>query len=321
MFSNLMEVFTSIEDLGRSSEKPIYLALGMFDGVHLGHRAVLSQVRKIANENNGLSVAFTFPDHPASFLRPESAPKLLMNKDEKAIRLLGNGVDAVVLRTFDQEFANVEGMHFPSFLIARIPSLEGLCVGENFRFGKGRTGDSEYLKKYGIEVGLSVEVVGSELYSELPVSSSRIREALSKGEIEEVNKMLGWKYTISSKVLKGKGMGREIGFPTINLPWSPDSKPAYGVYIGRVGCRDDQKEKFAIANYGLRPTVEEGVTQPLLEVHLLDPIDEGFGMMGETLYMSLEAFLRKEQKFDSVEDLRSQIKLDLISAEGFRNKI
>ena len=114
-----MAVFTSIEDLGRSTNQPIYLALGMFDGVHAGHHSVLSRSQEIARGNNGIAVAFTFPEHPASFLRPESAPSLLMNKDEKAKYLTQTGMDGVVLRTFDQEFANVEGLHFPSFLIAR----------------------------------------------------------------------------------------------------------------------------------------------------------------------------------------------------------
>ena len=207
---NLMEVFTSIEDLGRSTDKPIYLALGMFDGVHMGHQSVLARVLEIARKNNGVAIAFTFPEHPGSFLRPESSPKLLMNKDEKAAQLLKTGVDGVVLRTFDYEFANVEGIHFPSFLIARLPSLQGMCVGENFRFGKGRSGDSEDLKEYGREVGLSVEVVQSELYSNSPVSSSRIRESLLAGEIKEVNQMLGRKYIVSNHVLRGKGMGKSL---------------------------------------------------------------------------------------------------------------
>ena len=314
-----MAVFTSIEDLGRSTDQPIFLALGMFDGVHAGHQAVLSKSQKIAHENNGKAVAFTFPKHPASFLRPESAPTLLMNKEEKAKRLIETGMDGVVLRTFDQEFANVEGQHFPSFLIARVPTLEGLCVGENFRFGKGRTWDSHHLKTFGEEVGLTVEVVESKLYSALPVSSSRIREALLSGGIEEVNKMLGWHYTISSSVQRGKGMGREFGFPTINLPWSPEALPAFGVYVGQVTC-DGEESKYAIANYGLRPTVEEGVTKPLLEVHVLDSIEEGFGFEGSNVSMTLEAFLRPEKKFDSVDDLRIQIKKDIIQAEEVSKK-
>lgn len=315
-----MAIFTSIEDLGRSTDQSIYLALGMFDGVHAGHQSVLARSQEIANRNNGIAVAFTFPRHPASFLRPESAPNLLMNKDEKAKYLLENGMDGVVLRTFDQEFANVEGQHFPSFLIARIPTLEGLCVGENFRFGMGRAGDCNGLKMYGEEVGLVVEVVESELHLSSLVSSSRIREALLVGEIEEVNKMLGRKYTVCSAAQRGKGMGREFGFPTINLPWLPEAKPAYGVYVGQLS-RDGEESKFAIANYGLRPTVEEGFTEPILEVHVLDSIEEDYASGGVSLSMTLDAFLRSEKKFDSADDLRTQIKKDILKAEELRGRV
>ena len=316
-----MEVFTSIEDLGRSTDQPVYLALGMFDGVHRGHEAVLHQAQKSARENGGIAVAFTFPEHPASYLRPEEKPSLLMNKDEKAKRLLEIGMEGVVLRTFDREFADVQARHFASFLIARVPSLTGLCVGQNFRFGKGRTGNDTALKEYGEEVGLSVDVIKSELFSSLPVSSSRIREALMAGKVSDVNDMLGWKYTISGEVLKGKGMGKEFGFPTINIPWCPEARPAYGVYLGRVKNGSSEETKYAVANYGLRPTVEEGATQPLLEVHVLDPIDEEFGSAGQQLSMTLEAFLRPEQKFDSVDKLKSQIEYDLLKAEDCRTRL
>jgi riboflavin kinase / FMN adenylyltransferase len=316
-----MEVFTSIEDLGRSTDQPVYLALGMFDGVHRGHEAVLHQAQKSARENGGIAVAFTFPEHPASYLRPEEKPSLLMNKDEKAKRLLEIGMEGVVLRTFDREFADVQARHFASFLIARVPSLTGLCVGQNFRFGKGRTGNDTALKEYGEEVGLSVDVIKSELFSSLPVSSSRIREALMAGKVSDVNDMLGWKYTISGEVLKGKGMGKEFGFPTINIPWCPEARPAYGVYLGRVKNGSSEETKYAVANYGLRPTVEEGATEPLLEVHVLDPIDEEFGSAGQQLSMTLESFLRPEQKFDSVDELKSQIEYDLLKAEDCRTRL
>ncbi|MDC1005970.1 riboflavin biosynthesis protein RibF [Opitutales bacterium] len=316
-----MEVFTSIEELGRSTDRPIYLALGMFDGVHRGHLAVLKKAQEIANEKEGVAVAFTFPQHPASFLRPDQTPRLIMNKEEKAMRLLERGMSGVVLRTFDREFASVEARHFLSFLLARVRSLKGLCVGQNFRFGRGRKGDYLCLQEYGDEVGLSVDVVQSELFSNSPVSSSRIREALKFGQIEEVNEMLGWIYTISGEVLPGKGMGKEFGFPTINIPWIPQARPAYGVYVGMV--HDDSGErnaKYAIANYGLRPTVEEGATQPLLEVHVLDSIVDGFGNVGQKLSMTLQSFLRPEKKFDSLDSLKSQIKEDLLRAEKMRQK-
>ena len=316
-----MEVFTSIEDLGRSTDQPVYLALGMFDGVHRGHEAVLHQAQQSARENGGIAVAFTFPEHPASYLRPEEKPSLLMNKDEKAKRLLEIGMEGVVLRTFDREFADVQARHFASFLIARVPSLTGLCVGQNFRFGKGRTGNDTALKEYGEEVGLSVDVIKSELFSSLPVSSSRIREALMAGKVSDVNDMLGWKYTISGEVLKGKGMGKEFGFPTINIPWCPEARPAYGVYLGRVKNGSSEESKYAVANYGLRPTVEEGATEPLLEVHVLDSIDQKFGSAGQQLSMTLEAFLRPEKKFESVDELKKQIEYDLLKAEDCRTRL
>ena len=316
-----MEVFTSIEDLGRSTDQPVYLALGMFDGVHRGHEAVLHQAQQSARENGGIAVAFTFPEHPASYLRPEEKPSLLMNKDEKAKRLLEIGMEGVVLRTFDREFADVQARHFASFLIARVPSLTGLCVGQNFRFGKGRTGNDTALKEYGEEVGLSVDVIKSELFSSLPVSSSRIREALMAGKVSDVNDMLGWKYTISGEVLKGKGMGKEFGFPTINIPWCPEARPAYGVYLGRVKNGSSEETKYAVANYGLRPTVEEGATEPLLEVHVLDSIDHKFGSAGQQLSMTLEAFLRPEKKFESVDELKKQIEYDLLKAEDCRTRL
>jgi riboflavin kinase / FMN adenylyltransferase len=244
-----------------------------------------------------------------------------MNKDEKAKRLLEIGMEGVVLRTFDREFADVQAQHFPSFLIARVPSLTGLCVGQNFRFGKGRTGNDTALKEYGKEVGLSVDAIESELFSSLPVSSSRIREALMAGKVSDVNEMLGRKYTISGEVLKGKGMGQEFGFPTINIPWCPQARPAYGVYLGRVRNGSNEKTKYAVANYGLRPTVEEGATQPLLEVHVLDPIEEEFGSAGQQLSMTLESFLRPEQKFDSVDELKKQIEYDLLKAEDCRTRL
>jgi riboflavin kinase/FMN adenylyltransferase len=230
-------------------------------------------------------------------------------------------MEGVVLRTFDREFADVQARHFASFLIARVPSLTGLCVGQNFRFGKGRTGNDTALKEYGKEVGLSVDAIESELFSSLPVSSSRIREALMAGKVSDVNEMLGWKYTISGEVLKGKGMGKEFGFPTINIPWCPEARPAYGVYLGRVKNESSEETKYAVANYGLRPTVEEGATQPLLEVHVLDSIDQEFGSAGQQLSMTLEAFLRPEKKFESVDELKKQIEYDLLKAEDCRTRL
>jgi riboflavin kinase/FMN adenylyltransferase len=318
MFFDSLEVFSSIEDLGRSTDRPVFLALGMFDGVHKGHQAVLDCAKKMAG-SNGLAVAFTFPEHPASYLRPESSPRLIMDKEGKVNRLLKEGIDGIVLRNFDREFADVEAIHFPAFLIARIPSLSGLCVGENFRFGRGRNGDQELLKKIGKQVGLQIGIVESQMVEQLPVSSSRIRDALSKGCITSVNNMLGRKYEVSAFPSKGKGLGKKIGFPTINLSWNPEARPAFGVYTGWVNITGIDAKQYAIANYGLRPTVEEDAKTPLFEIHLLDgPACDLDSDSKQKYTMELESFLRPEKKFDSLNDLKNQITIDLKTAGELR---
>ena len=150
-----------------------------------------------------------------------------MDKDEKAKCLIQTGMDGVVLRTFDQEFANVEGLHFPSFLIARIPTLEGLCVGENFRFGQGRVGDIQTLIKSGSALGIDVWSIDRIKQNGLPISSTRIREALRLGRVNLVNSLLGYRYVSEGTVIKGAHLGTKMGFPTMNLKWSPECKPRY----------------------------------------------------------------------------------------------
>ena len=186
-----MGTFSSIEQFGEKFTGPVNLALGMFDGVHLGHQEVLTASQDHARDINGVSVAFTFPLHPASFLRPESAPPLLMNAEQKARMLHSYGVDHVILRDFDDELAHVSSSDFGDFLKQRIPSVEGLSVGHNFRFGKGRAGDASVLQEMGERMGMHVQVVNSKNMGEVAISSSRIREALIAGQIENVNLMLG----------------------------------------------------------------------------------------------------------------------------------
>ncbi len=321
MFSENISVYQTIEELGKSTNRPVFLAMGMFDGVHSGHQEVLSRCKRLARKSSGKAIAFTFPKHPASYLRPGNAPPLLMNEKQKVDCLLEYGMDGVVLRNFDREFADVEAKHFPVFLIARIPSLTGLCVGENFRFGKDRIGDHKLLSQFGKEVGLTVEIVSSKLFTNMTISSSRIREALKNGSIEEVNKLLGAKYTISGLPIRGKGIGKEIGFPTINLEWEPEAKPNYGVYLGFVTDQKLGEKHYAIANYGMRPTVELDASRPLFEIHVLDQIDSLFASEGNTITMTLHKFLREEKRFNSLDELKKQIKLDLIEAEKLRSNI
>ncbi len=305
-----MGTFTTIEELGKSTREPVVLALGMFDGVHLGHQMVLNSAVRRAEEIDGRPIAFTFSEHPASFLRPEKKPPLLMNPENKASQLLKFGMEDVVLRTFDAEISRVEAAVFPKFLKDRIPTLKTLCIGRNFRFGKNRRGDDSYLANQSRLSEIEVIVAESKVFGGSPISSSRIRETLAMGDIETTNEMLGRNYSVRGVVRSGKAIGRTLGFPTLNLPWNPQAKPAFGVYAGVVENLDNGLQRKAVANYGLRPTLEKNVFEPLLEINVLQELDSSDWKAGSKLSMELKCFLRKEKKFNSIEELKKQITLD-----------
>ena len=305
-----MGVFSSIEQFGGRFKEPVNLALGMFDGVHIGHQQVLKASQNHARKINGISVAFTFPLHPATFLRPENAPPLLMNAEQKAKMLHTYGMNHVIFRNFDHELAQVESDDFVVFIKERIPSVAGFSVGENFRFGKDRNGDASFLKHTGEKMGIGVEVVDSKNIGGTTVSSSRIREELTVGDIENVNHMLGRSYQIYGVVSSGKKMGRQIGFPTMNLEWNPEAAPAFGVYVGWVKHLSESVQLPAVANYGMRPTMENDVNSPKLEIHVLNEFDEEKWGYNFEIEMALEYFIRPEKKFESVEELKNQIDKD-----------
>jgi len=303
-------VFASLAEFGKREPKPAWLAIGMFDGVHLGHRAVLNLASEAAAKENDLVAALTFPEHPAKSLRPGKEPPLLMDARTKSEALLGCGVDRVVMKPFDESFSDVSSGEFLPYLKEKIPSLRGICVGENFHFGKDRIGNAEFLRENGALSGLEVCIAKGVLEDELPISSSRIRESLAKGEIELANRMLGFPYRIGGQVVQGNKLGRTIGFPTLNLPWFPEARPAYGVYLVEVSFPQKKESVHGVANYGLRPTVEEEELEPLFEVHLLGEGDYSVHQAGDRISASLLSFIRPEKKFDSLEALKSRIALD-----------
>lgn len=309
-------VFDSIVNFGNKWEKGVCLAVGMFDGVHCGHRKVLDLAIEEAQSCSGTSVALSFPQHPASYLRPGKEPPLLMPSLDKAQNLLDAGMDAVILQPFDQLLSSLEAEQFLPYLREQIPVLQSVSVGENFRFGKNRMGDSAVLKEMGKVYGVKVRVAQSLVLNESPVSSSRIRHALSDGKITEVNQMLGRTYTVKGKVICGKALGRTLGFPTLNLEWNPQARPALGVYAGRVKETNTGEEMPAVANYGLRPTLESQVSVPLLEIHCLEQPDVSIWREGAPLEMQLNTFLRPEMKFATVEELSAQITKDCTTARN-----
>ena len=310
---NASPVFSSLAELGKREPGPVLLAIGMFDGVHRGHRAVLDLAVNEAKARNGLVAALTFPEHPAKSLRPGKEPPLLMDPSTKSEALLACGVDCVVMKPFDESLSEVPPGEFPSYLKEKIPGLVGICVGENFHFGKDRDGNADFLKEIGSERGLGICVAEGVLEGGQPISSSRIREALAGGEIESVNRMLGFSYRVDVLVVSGNRLGREIGFPTLNLPWSPEARPAFGVYLVKASFPDGETV-HGVANYGVRPTVEDDGVEPLFEVHLLGEEDYSARQPGDRLSLDLLSFLRPEKKFESLDALKSQIARDKAEA-------
>jgi len=233
---------------------------------------------------------------------------------ERKVRLLAlAGVDAVILQHFTKELAGIEAEDFLPFLKGYLPKLNTLYVGENWRFGRGRRGDISLLLAEARKHGLVVMSAARINENGAPISSTRIRLCLESGEIAEANTLLGYTYFTDGMVLPGKSLGRKLGFPTLNLAWEPELRPRFGVYIVQVSGPKANGVYAAVANYGLRPTVEQS-TQPRLEVHLLGECPFG---VGDSIKVDWLRFLRPEKKFSGVEQLGTQIAEDRAAAAAY----
>ena len=293
--------------------RPLHLAIGMFDGVHLGHRAVIESAVQSARADDGLSGVLTFWPHPSALLRPANPTRLMQGAEMKSQMLVDLGVDVVITQTFSPELADLAAEDFLPWLKKRLPWLAAIYVGENFRFGRARRGEVAMLVAVGRQHGVGVFSAPRVNLDGEPISSTQIRELLASGGIKAANARLGYHYFSQGVVVAGKRLGRTLGYPTLNVAWAPELRPCYGVYAVRVALPDGAGFLPAVANYGVRPTVEH-VTEPRLEVHLLGdcPFGEGAAVRIEWL-----AFLRPEMKFAGVEALREQIARDRSAASAF----
>jgi riboflavin kinase/FMN adenylyltransferase len=292
---------------------PLHLAIGMFDGVHLGHRAVIEAAVQSARASGALSGVLTFSPHPSVLFRPDNPTKMIQDAQVKGRILEGLGVDLVITQTFDAELASIPADDFLPWLLRALPRLAAIYVGENFRFGQGRRGDVAVLVAAGRKHGVRVFSAPRVSLNGEPISSTRIRTQLAAGEVESANALLGYNYFSEGTVTGGKRLGRTLGFPTLNLPWAPELQPCLGVYAVRVTGAKFPEPLPAVANYGLRPTVEQTVV-PRLEVHVLGACPFG---EGDLVRVEWIRFLRPEKKFAGVEELRKQIEADRETARAF----
>jgi len=292
--------------------RPIHLAIGMFDGVHLGHRAVIEAAVQSALLGGGVSAVLTFDPHPSVLFRPEDPTRLILDLPAKLAKLGALGADAVVVQPFTPAFAALPAEGFVPYLQQHLPQLAGVYVGENFRFGQGRRGDVALLVAEGRQHGIRVFSAPRVSLDGEPISSTRIRARLKDGDVKGAGALLGYGYTAEGTVVHGKHLGRTIGFPTLNLGWSPDLRPRYGVYAVRVSGARSYGWLPAVANYGLRPTVEQAI-EPRLEIHLLVPCPYG---PGDPVVVEWVKFLRPERKFAGLEELKAQIARDVAAARS-----
>jgi len=295
-----------------SLREPVHLAIGMFDGLHLGHQSVVGAAVHASRGSGGIAAALTFWPHPSQLFRPDQAVPQITGPDVKVRLLEEAGVELVIEQPFDERFAAIPAEDFVRHLKEYLPSLAAIYVGENWRFGKGRRGDINLLVTLAAEAGIGLVSCPRLQRDGQPVSSTRIREALVRGDMAEANELLGYSYFAEGKVKDGRRLGRKIGFPTLNLDWEPELKPRFGVYVVRV--RGERGKTYAgVANYGIRPTVEaRGDAAPLLEVHLLTescPLGSG-----DYLKVEWQEFLRPEMAFPGIAELKAQISADVARA-------
>jgi len=290
--------------------RPLHLAIGMFDGVHLGHRAVVESAVQSARRTGGIAAVLTFFPHPSVLFRPENPTRLMSDLPVKKALLGRLGVDAVILQPFTPAFAATPAEAFLPLLREKLPLLAAVYVGENWRFGRGRSGDVGLLVAEGRRQGLAVFSAPRVNLDGEPISSTRIRALIEQGDMGAAAAQLGYVYFTEGAVVPGKRLGRGLGFPTLNVRWSPDLRPRFGVYGVRVIGDRSVEALPAVANYGLRPTVES-TTEPRLEIHVLGPCPYG---EGDRITAEWLRFMRPELKFGGVDELQAQIARDVAAA-------
>lgn len=293
--------------------RPLHLAIGMFDGVHLGHQAVIESAVHSARRCGGLAGVLTFWPHPSRVFNPAEQVRMLMSPEMKFRVLLRLGVDAIIEQPFTAAFARVTAEEFLPHLQQRLPQLAGVYVGENWRFGAGRQGDVRLLLAEAGKHQVPVVSVPRIRCNGEPISSTRIRDYLEGGRLEDANLLLGYTYFAEGVVIPGRRLGHTLGFPTLNVPWAPELQPRHGVYTTRITGKPATMALPGVANYGFRPTVAPA-GGPLLEVHVLGPCPFATGSRVTVEWLK---FLRPEQKFAGVDELRAQIARDREAAEAF----
>jgi len=304
-----LEVFRNFSDY--NSQKPLALSLGMFDGVHLGHKCIMDELKKIGSENNLETAVLTFWPHPRFVFKPDENLQLLNTLEEKSLLMEKYGINNLFLKEFDEEFRNLTGEEFVRQILVEKLNVKYLIIGYDHSFGKNKSGNFEFLQKLSKELDFEVEQMEAINIHENNISSTKIRKALLEGNILEANEMLGYHYSVSGTVVHGKKIGRTIGYPTANIEVENlKLLPKKGAYIVEVFVRN-QKYK-GMLSIGTNPTVNGD--KLTVEVYILDFNED---IYGENITVKFRDFLHEEIKFEGLEKLIERLDEDKRLTEEF----
>jgi len=307
-----LKLFHSINDF--QSTKKTILTLGTFDGVHIGHKKILERITQNTENGKYESLVLTFFPHPRMVLQEKSEIKLLNTINEKTKLLEATGIENLVVHPFNESFSRLTAEEFVHTILVDKFQIQKIIIGHDHRFGRNRTANIDDLIAFGIEYGFEVEQISAQEIQDVSVSSTKIRKALNEGNMTLANEYLGYDYFLNGTVVKGKQLGRTIGFPTANIHIKEDYKliPKIGVYVVRAVVNEETV--FGMMNIGFNPTVN-GEKQTI-EVHLFD-FDKD--IYDQNIEVSLLHYIREEQKFSSVDALKEQLNNDKKVAVNYIN--
>ena len=306
-----MKILEDARELQPADGRPgrVCCAIGLFDGVHLGHQQVLRQAVSDSHQLEATPVCVTFSQHPAVVIAPDSAPRLIQHLPQRLAAIEALGIEATLVLPFDEAMSQIPAEMFVQGLYVDLGRIQSICVGTHFAFGHQRQGDVELLQRLGQQMNFIVHGLASVSLDNETVSSTRIRQAIETGQLDAAGQMLGREYALIGKVIQGDQRGRELGYPTANLNIDDLCLPPNGVYAAHAEA--NAATHRAAVNIGHRPTMADPEPRMYVEAHLLD--FEG-DLYEQDLALTFVGKLRDEERFDSTASLKSQIEKDLVAA-------
>ncbi|HZJ83175.1 MAG TPA: bifunctional riboflavin kinase/FAD synthetase [Clostridia bacterium] len=298
-------------DRRHSLKKPIAVALGAFDGLHIGHQILCQQLKLIKKSTGCSTMVYTFLDNPLEFLSPDKSPTRITTASERIFKFREIGIDHLILNPFDRQLASMTPEDFITDVLLKNYNIKFIVVGYDFRFGIEGRGDTDLLNKMGLKLGFDVIVVPPVSLGDKIISSSLIRELIKNGIMGEVSTYLGSPYSISGKIVRGFGRGKKLGFPTANLEFNKGKViPQFGIYLTKV--KKDNAYYWGLTNVGINPTFnKKGL---FVETYILDYDDD---IYGDRIKVEFLKRIRGEERFSNIEDLKRQIAKDVQWAKNY----